>query len=686
MFLLISLCGSSFFREDILFSPGEAGSKYYRIPAITTAKDGSLVAVIDKRWNNNADLPGKITVEAKRSTDGGHTWSEAVRVSGETIGNGYGDASIVTDRKSGRIFVIFNGDNGFFGSSASNPLRFYYSYSDDNGITWSDKIEFTQFIYSERCVEHCQYYLPERRNVWVGMFLTSGIALQTREGRIAVASVGRLSTGGGYENRAVYSDDLGLTWNISKNAARVGGDESKLFQTNNGQMVMSIRQYGHRKFSYSDDLGYSWENLTDMNDIHDPNCNGDVMRYTSTIDGYNKDRILHTVPYSGGRNNVSILLSYDEGKTWPIKKVICPSDSAYSAITADHNGDIHVFYEKTMPEIGAGYTNVVASFSLDWITDGKDIFEQASNLNWCISDQASNKCPAEAYRSTNQIFDQYVESYYYYPKTMKYTAVSAVRNFYINLSKPGLVHYSFTNLNSRKPTITFTGGSDSYSEFDLNNVKLVSTAGQLLSKDLKLTNSDLTLTGSVSKIDIVDNKMRVAINTGSKLRNVRYSLITPSTDSQVVINCNENDKITITKKDSTISAPIKLVLAKNNEVTILGSWSADEGNKLTISNSNSNSGTVVRTEQDDDGVFNFEGNKPEIEHVEIVDKDGDNEDNNQDGSGSPGSSSIKFPTAAIIIIIVGVVIIALTIVTTIIILKKTKEDSDSTAQIAFAFD
>ena len=53
----------------------EAGSKYYRIPALVKAKDGSLVAIADKRGDALGDLPNIITIVSKRSTDGGKTWN-----------------------------------------------------------------------------------------------------------------------------------------------------------------------------------------------------------------------------------------------------------------------------------------------------------------------------------------------------------------------------------------------------------------------------------------------------------------------------------------------------------------------------------------------------------------------------------------------------------------------------------
>ena len=60
-------------NNKLLFSSGDGGSKSFRIPAIATAKDGSLVAANDKRGDGSADLPANIDIVVRRSTDQGKT-------------------------------------------------------------------------------------------------------------------------------------------------------------------------------------------------------------------------------------------------------------------------------------------------------------------------------------------------------------------------------------------------------------------------------------------------------------------------------------------------------------------------------------------------------------------------------------------------------------------------------------
>ena len=73
-----------------VFVSGQDGYAGYRIPAIETAADGSLLAFAEARKYNLADPGGKgqeIDLVLKRSTDGGATWSamKVIEHSGELL-------------------------------------------------------------------------------------------------------------------------------------------------------------------------------------------------------------------------------------------------------------------------------------------------------------------------------------------------------------------------------------------------------------------------------------------------------------------------------------------------------------------------------------------------------------------------------------------------------------------------
>lgn len=67
-------------ERSLVYAPGDYGSKFYRIQAIVTAKDGTLVTVADRRIEHNGDLPAKIDIVSRRSLDGGETWSHPIPI------------------------------------------------------------------------------------------------------------------------------------------------------------------------------------------------------------------------------------------------------------------------------------------------------------------------------------------------------------------------------------------------------------------------------------------------------------------------------------------------------------------------------------------------------------------------------------------------------------------------------
>ena len=54
--------------------PDTAGSDSFRIPGLTTLRDGALLATADARWNTTYDGGGLDTI-VSRSEDNGETWN-----------------------------------------------------------------------------------------------------------------------------------------------------------------------------------------------------------------------------------------------------------------------------------------------------------------------------------------------------------------------------------------------------------------------------------------------------------------------------------------------------------------------------------------------------------------------------------------------------------------------------------
>ena len=366
---LVAPAQDTLFTRTELYHPGDYGSTNYRIPAVITAKDGTIVAVTDKRKYNEGDLPQDIDIVCNRSTDGGHTWSEPYTIAlGTGYNQGFGDCALAWSNDDNGLIAVFVGGVGLWNSTPSNPIRSYKSYSYDNGQTWTEPEDITNFIFGDNCIYPSQ-------TTWRASFFGSGNGLLTSTGRIMFVAAIREGSAQSLNNYAVYSDDNGATWHVSGRAS-VGGDEAKVTELVDGRILMSIRHAGKRWYNISEDGGETWQPTTSIwNDITAPACNGDLIRYTSVNQGFNKNRLLHSVPYGSQRTDVTVYISYDEGETWPVRKTIVPYSSAYSSLCILPDGTIGLYVEENPNgEIG-NYLTAFYNFSLEWLTDGADSLE-----------------------------------------------------------------------------------------------------------------------------------------------------------------------------------------------------------------------------------------------------------------------------------------------------------------------
>ena len=100
----------SVFQQTDVFVAGRDGYVGYRIPAIETAPDGSLLAFAEGRKFNLGD-PGyegnDIDLVARRSTDNGVTWSPMTII--EDAGERWSAANPATlvDRQNGRVWLFY---------------------------------------------------------------------------------------------------------------------------------------------------------------------------------------------------------------------------------------------------------------------------------------------------------------------------------------------------------------------------------------------------------------------------------------------------------------------------------------------------------------------------------------------------------------------------------------------------
>lgn len=309
-----------------LCQQGQGGTHTYRIPALTRARDGSLLAFFDMRHNRTKDLQEDIDVGMSKSIDGGQTWSKPrpIMDRGQWGGlpedqNGISDPGVIVDPKTGKIFVWavwmhgkpgkhqWSGDGSEAGYEIGKAAQMLLSVSKDNGETWSELKNVTRDLKKEEWV----LFAPAPQN---GITLRNGILVMPVQGRNAE---------GVPFSTIMSSKNRGRSWQVGNPTGMVTS-ECQAVELTDGRIMLNMRssgeaRYMRRSVMVTSDLGATWaEHPTNHQGLIEPICNGSTIRIRYTQDGEAKTALLFANPNSVERREKhTIKVSFDDGMSWP---------------------------------------------------------------------------------------------------------------------------------------------------------------------------------------------------------------------------------------------------------------------------------------------------------------------------------------------------------------------------------
>eukprot|EP00051_Salpingoeca_urceolata_P009860 m.119791 g.119791 ORF g.119791 m.119791 type:complete len:366 (-) comp16482_c0_seq1:64-1161(-) len=301
------------------FTSGQEGYACYRIPSLIKLPSGALVAFAEGRKFTCSDHDWNDVVY-KVSKDNGTTWGPLQLAYGEsttshhvTIGN---PVPIVMTNSS--VLLVACRENKEVLSLIGNNL--------DSSPTWSHPRDLTP-----------QATHPDFS--WIATGPPQGLLLST--GRLVV-SADHILRNGTWGSHAMVSDDGGATWRISNFIP--GGNECQCAVAQNGSLVMNSRtRVGERLLSHSEDQGLSWSSPVPMtvDSVGTVTGNADVEGSIVRVG----NRLVFSLPFNKGRENMTVFTSPDSGSTWHILQRVDPGPSAYSALIALNDTHAGLIYE-----------------------------------------------------------------------------------------------------------------------------------------------------------------------------------------------------------------------------------------------------------------------------------------------------------------------------------------------------
>ncbi len=349
-------------RTDVFVS-GQEGYPTYRIPSVVVSTKRTLLAFCEGRKSGGSDA-GDIDLVLKRSSDGGATWGP-LQVVWNDGPNTCGNPTAVVDRDTGTIWLAMTHNLGkdtesqIQAGTSQGTRTAWITKSDDDGITWAKPVEITKDV---------------KKPGWTWFGTGEGVGIQTRDGRLVIP--GEAREGGTRKSLSLVfaSEDHGKSWKLGGTVGDTFG-ESQVVELADGTLMLNMRNHdvrvtkegggarAERGVALSRDGGRTWSPAFHDPALIEPHCQGSILRLTRE-----PSRILFSNPASREKRvRMTVRLSADEGKTWPVARVVHEKASGYSCLTVLPDLSIGCLFEcgeqRTSEKLS------FARFTLEWLAE-----------------------------------------------------------------------------------------------------------------------------------------------------------------------------------------------------------------------------------------------------------------------------------------------------------------------------
>lgn len=330
MLFSLSMAATAVDYEQV-FDKGTLGSQTYRIPALYTLNDGSVLAAADMRYGHGSDSPNNIEIVVAKSADGYTGWSYQIVNYFDDYADGVTDSSsasfidsAIVQSSSGRIFIVSDVQPSGCGYNQAKKGSGFVEVGGNNYLLLTSGNNTDS-------LDSFEYYVGEYAGEYAPVLTVDG------------------------SNATNYSVDTEL--NLYK-------DGKALYMTQKGSEGVQVQQNVYYNDSelccysttylwmrYSDDNGATWSAPVNLSAQVKKSNEGflGICPGRGFVTKYNgKERIIFTVYDNYGlAENVSTIYSDDNGVTWhrgdeTIPKLVIGKTSE-SQIVELNNGVLRMF-------------------------------------------------------------------------------------------------------------------------------------------------------------------------------------------------------------------------------------------------------------------------------------------------------------------------------------------------------
>ena len=320
---------------NYIYNQGTDGFELYRIPAIVKSKSNTLLAFAEARKARSNGDSGDIDLVVKRSSDNGKTWSKQITIWNDgqnTCGN---PVPIVDDRGRIHLLMTWNFQTDKWGAitngTGEDSRRPYYTYSDDDGITWAQPVEITSSVKKEKWDWYATgpcHGIQIQKGIHKGRLVAQNYFTTRESGKVTSYS------------HIIYSDDYGKTWKPGEPTPVGGVGECSVAEIGEGTLMLNMRadEGFYRKSCTSIDGGLTWSSPQISIDQIDCKCQGSILSIGGAV-------FLSNAASATERINMTIKKSTDNGKNWKGQYTVYEGNSGYSDIVELSDSQIAIIYE-----------------------------------------------------------------------------------------------------------------------------------------------------------------------------------------------------------------------------------------------------------------------------------------------------------------------------------------------------